>query len=69
MTRYATRTTEKKKNEKRQGGAPIDSQLPARDLPPLEQIAKQNKVSVGWVVRDAAEKYIAEQWPLLESLR
>jgi metal-responsive CopG/Arc/MetJ family transcriptional regulator len=32
----------------------------------LEQIAKQKKVSVAWVVRDAAEKYIAEQWPLLE---
>ena len=32
----------------------------------LEQIAKQKKVSVAWVVRDAAEKYVAEQWPLLE---
>lgn len=25
----------------------------------LEQIAKQKKVSLAWVVRDAAEKYIA----------
>jgi hypothetical protein len=32
----------------------------------LEQIASQKKVSLAWVVRDAAEKYIAEQWPLLE---
>ncbi len=32
----------------------------------LEQIAKQKKVSVAWVVRDAAEKYVADQWPLLE---
>lgn len=31
----------------------------------LEQIAKQQKVSFGWVVRDAAEKYIADKWPLL----
>ena len=31
----------------------------------LEQLAKQKKVSVSWVVRDAAEKYVAEQWPLL----
>lgn len=31
----------------------------------LEQIAKQKKVSVAWVVRDAAEKYVADQWPLL----
>ncbi len=26
----------------------------------LEQIAKQKKVSVAWVMRDAAEKYIAD---------
>jgi len=25
----------------------------------LEEIAKQKKVSVAWVVRDAAEKYVA----------
>lgn len=30
----------------------------------LEQIAKQKKVSIAWVVRDAAEKYVADQWPL-----
>ncbi|OGQ58994.1 MAG: hypothetical protein A3J24_12295 [Deltaproteobacteria bacterium RIFCSPLOWO2_02_FULL_53_8] len=32
----------------------------------LEQLAKQKKVSVAWVVRDATEKYIADQWPLFE---
>lgn len=31
----------------------------------LERIAKDKKVSVAWVVRDAAEKYVSEQWPLL----
>ena len=31
----------------------------------LEAIAKAKKVSVAWVVRDAAEKYVADQWPLL----
>ena len=30
----------------------------------LEQIAKQKKVSIAWVVRDAAEKYVTDQWPL-----
>jgi metal-responsive CopG/Arc/MetJ family transcriptional regulator len=30
----------------------------------LEDLAKQKKVSVAWLIRDAAEKYIAEQWPL-----
>ncbi len=32
----------------------------------LQDIAKQKKVSVAWVMRDAAEKYVEEQWPLLE---
>ena len=27
----------------------------------LEQLAKQKKVSLAWVVRDAAERYIAGQ--------
>ena len=31
----------------------------------LEDIAKQQKVSVAWIVRDAAEKYVHERWPLL----
>ena len=30
----------------------------------LERMAKRKKVSVAWIVRDAAEKYVAEQWPL-----
>ncbi len=30
----------------------------------LETVARQKKVSVAWVVRDAAERYVAEQWPL-----
>jgi predicted DNA-binding protein len=30
----------------------------------LENIAKEKKVSLAWVVRDAAEQYIAEKWPL-----
>ena len=32
----------------------------------LEAIAKQKKVSIAWVVREAAEKYVEGQWPLLE---
>jgi hypothetical protein len=31
----------------------------------LEAIARSKKVSVAWVIRDAAEKYVADQWPLL----
>jgi hypothetical protein len=35
----------------------------------LKSVATGNKVSLAWVVRDAAEKYIAERWPLLERRR
>jgi predicted DNA-binding protein len=30
----------------------------------LQAIANQKKVSTAWVLRDAAERYVAEQWPL-----
>lgn len=30
----------------------------------LEAIAKEKRVSLAWVVREAAEKYIADRWPL-----
>ena len=32
----------------------------------LENIARQRKVSLAWVVRDAAEQYIAGKWPLFQ---
>lgn len=32
----------------------------------LERIAKEKKVSLAWVVREAAEKYIADKWPLFQ---
>ncbi len=32
----------------------------------LESIAKEKKVSLAWVVREAADKYIADKWPLLK---
>lgn len=30
----------------------------------LERIAREKKVSLAWVLRDAAEQYIANKWPL-----
>jgi hypothetical protein len=30
----------------------------------LGEIAKQNKVSLAWVVRQATEQYVGEKWPL-----
>ena len=32
----------------------------------LENIAKEKKVSFAWVVREAAEKYIGDKWPLFK---
>lgn len=33
----------------------------------LEKLAKEKKVSIAWLVRDATEKYIAEQYPLFST--
>lgn len=30
----------------------------------LSALAKERKVSTAWIMRDAAEKYVAAQWPL-----
>jgi len=32
----------------------------------LEKLAAVKKVSLAWVVREAAEKYVQDQWPLLD---
>lgn len=34
----------------------------------LEEIAKQKKVSIAWVVREAAERYAADELPLFRRL-
>jgi predicted DNA-binding protein len=59
--------------KKRKAGRPASGKLRAVrasvSLPPeiystLSALAKQKKVSTSWIIRDAAEKYVAEQWPL-----
>jgi Ribbon-helix-helix protein, copG family len=35
----------------------------------IEELAKRKKVSIAWVVREAVEKYVADQWPLFGSSR
>lgn len=39
--------------------------FPTQHYETLEQIARQKKVSLAWVVREATERYIADKWPLL----
>jgi metal-responsive CopG/Arc/MetJ family transcriptional regulator len=41
--------------------------FPADVYAEIERIASSKKVSVAWVVREATERYVAEQWPLLAS--
>lgn len=43
----------------------VTASLPPDICESLQSIAKQKKVSFAWVIRDAAEKYVVEQWPLL----
>jgi len=35
----------------------------------IEDLAKRKKVSIAWVVREAVEKYVADQWPLLAAMK
>jgi len=39
--------------------------FPAEIYETLEGLAKEKKVSLAWVVRDAAERYVADQKPAL----
>ena len=34
----------------------------------LGRIARDKKVSLAWVVRDAVDAYLTEKWPLLKKL-
>jgi len=60
------------KEKKTQATPKADARMPRASVsfPPelhdtLERVAKQKKVSVAWVVREAAEQYVASRWPLL----
>ena len=58
--------------EKRRKKAQIETAVRASiSFPPqvyegLEIIAREKKVSLAWVVRDAVERYISDRWPLFE---
>jgi predicted DNA-binding protein len=52
----------KPKAEERMLRASVSFPLERHDT--LERIARHKTVSVAWVVREAAEEYVANQWPL-----
>jgi predicted DNA-binding ribbon-helix-helix protein len=55
-----------KKKTRVQSSAAVRASIsfPADIYETLDIIAKQKKVSLAWVVREAAEQYIGEKWPL-----
>jgi metal-responsive CopG/Arc/MetJ family transcriptional regulator len=53
-------------------GAPmprISVSFPPELYKTLEQLAKRKKVSAAWIVREAADKYVADQWPLFSGMK
>jgi hypothetical protein len=38
--------------------------FPSEIYQTLEDIARDKKVSLAWVVRDAVDQYVADKWPL-----
>lgn len=62
MTRGAKRKEKTKRTEDSSVRATIS--FPSEIYKTLEDIARQKKVSLAWVVREAAEQYIADKWPL-----
>jgi metal-responsive CopG/Arc/MetJ family transcriptional regulator len=62
MSARAKRAATKARGEPKMPRASVS--FPPELYATLERIAKEKKVSVAWVVREAAEKYVGDQWPL-----
>jgi len=61
-----------KMDEKRAGGGAqprASITFPPELYKTIEDLAKRKKVSIAWVVREAVEEYVADQWPLLAPLK
>lgn len=65
---YVTRGTKRKEKPKPTEASSVRATIsfPSDIYQTLEQIAGQKKVSLAWVVREAAEQYIADKWPLFK---
>jgi metal-responsive CopG/Arc/MetJ family transcriptional regulator len=51
-------------SQRKEASARASVSFPVSLYAEVERIAGEKKVSVAWVVRDAVEKYVAEQYPL-----
>ena len=60
-------TKSKKKTADEGKTARMSVSFPTELYQTLNEIAKDKKVSFGWVVREATEQYIKDRWPRLES--
>ena len=54
----------KKKKMQGKSGARASVSFPHDLYITLGKMARQKKVSLAWLVREAAEKYVTDQWPL-----
>lgn len=70
MTRKLTAVITDKVSRKKKGAnaraVRASISFPAEIYETLELMAKEKKVSLAWVVREAAEKYIEDKWPLFK---
>jgi hypothetical protein len=62
-----------KKNQKEKKGRVAGMPRALVSFPPelyktLEELAKKKKVSIAWVVREAAEQYVSAEWPLFGNI-
>ena len=60
----AKKSVLKKMKQQQAGTVRASISFPNEVYESLEGIAKQKKVSLAWVVREATEQYLAEKWPL-----
>jgi predicted DNA-binding protein len=60
---------QKKINAKTRSSSRASVTFPCDLYNNLEALAKRKKVSVAWIVRDAAEKYVADEWPLFAGMK
>jgi hypothetical protein len=63
---HVTRGAKRKQKRQLTEGASVRATIsfPSELYKTLEGIAREKKVSLAWVVREAGEQYIADKWPL-----